>query len=116
MFLLDAPHWYLLPAMHDISLFAAYADILLGLPPSVRTVRLRLSGNIESALSDGESAVDIASIERAISEDTRCRFPELEAVVLEFDMVYAAECAALAARLMPRLHDLGLLRAVPALS
>ena len=93
-----------------MSALTAYADILRLLPMSVRTIRLRLPGDVKLVFSQRESAADTAAIERAVLADKRRRFPELEAVELEFDMLHSAECAAFAAKLMPRLHESGLLR------
>ena len=95
-----------------MSALTAYADILRLLPPSVRTIRLRLPGDVKLVFSQRESAADTAAIERAVLADKQRRFPELEAVELEFDMLHSAECAAFAAKLMPRLHNSGLLRFV----
>ncbi|KAI0718678.1 hypothetical protein C8T65DRAFT_737033 [Cerioporus squamosus] len=119
--LLTAHPYYLLAPWRESlgkSLLAAYADILRTLPPSVRTIRLRLSGDFETVLRAGENVADTADIERAVLEDRQNRFPELEAIVLEMDMpvAYGVECVALAARLLPRLHDLGLLRAAPTMA
>ncbi|RPD54972.1 hypothetical protein L226DRAFT_535628 [Lentinus tigrinus ALCF2SS1-7] len=119
-FVLHAPYPYYLSGYTaqdsdslSKSLFGTFADILLLLPPSVRTITLRLFGNIGTDLAQGQgdaAAAHTEAMEKAILEDKPRRFPELEAVVLEIESTYAVECATLAPKLLPRLHDSGLLR------